>query len=146
MNANRRYSGHQWSKGKEVIRLIPILAIAISLVGCATGTELLTDQVYPAIEDPTAVDILVDMPEGAEQIAILKASSALGLSHRESVEKVIEVLKRRAAKLGANAIVLTGQDTYVWYGYPGTGGSNLLGGGGRNKESIEGIAIFVRKP
>ena len=119
-------------------RLLLISVIAISLVGCATGTELLTDQVYPAIEDPTAVNILVEMPKGAEQIAVLKASSAWGL------EKVEEVLTRRAAKVGANAVVLTGQNAYVWYGYPGTGGSSLLGGGGRNKERLEGIAIFVR--
>jgi hypothetical protein len=124
-------------------RFLPILVIAISLVGCVTGTELLTDQVYPAIEDPTDVSILIEMPEGAEQIAVLKASSAWGPGQRLRLEKVVEVLKRRAAKVGANAVVLTGQDMHVWYGYPGTGGSNLPGGGG-NKDSLEGIAIFIR--
>jgi type IV pilus biogenesis protein CpaD/CtpE len=126
-------------------RLLLISAIAISLASCATGTELLTDQVYPAIEDPAAVSILIEMPEGAEQIAVLKASSGWESGQRERLEKVVEILKRRAAKVGANAVVLTGQDTTPWSGYPGSAGNNLpLGGWGTNKESLEGIAIFVR--
>jgi hypothetical protein len=115
-------------------RLLLISVIAISLVGCATGTELLTDQVYPAIEDPTAVNILVEMPEGAEHIAVVNASSGVG-TKRNSLEKVIEVLKSRAAKVGANAVVLTDQDRTRWY---------PLGKGFTHKERIEGIAIFVR--
>ena len=50
------------------------LVIAISLVGCTTSSELLTP-VYPAIEDHTTVRILTEMPEGAEQIAVLKETS-----------------------------------------------------------------------
>ena len=115
-------------------KLLLISVIAISLGACATGTELLTDQAYPAIEDPTAVSILTEMPEGAEQIAVLKASSGLG--------KAVEVLKRRAAKVGANAVVLTGQDTTPLYEYIGYGASGYIED--THKERLEGIAIFVR--
>ena len=125
-------------------RLLLRLVIAISLVGCTTGSELLTEQVYPAIEDHTAVRILTEMPEGAEQIAVLKASSGLGTSQRARLEKVVEVLKRRAAKVGANAVVLSGQDTTPWYGYPGTSEMRALGSGVTHKDRLEGIAIFVR--
>jgi len=37
-------------------RLLLRLVIAISLVGCTTGSELLREQDYPAIEDHTASD------------------------------------------------------------------------------------------
>jgi len=95
-------------------RLLLRLVIAISLVGCTTGSELLTP-VYPAIEDHTTVRILTEMPEGAEQIAVLKATSGwgnqqqfretyiVGLKRRAAA---VEDLQRRAAKLGANAVVL----------------------------------------
>ena len=120
-----------------MMKLLLLSVIAVSLVGCATGSELLTDQVYPAIADPTDVSILVEMPEEAEQIAFLKASSAWGPGQRLRLEKVVEVLKRRAAKLGANSIVLTGQDydtTALFIAHGGLG----------YRERLEGIAIFVR--
>ena len=101
-------------------KLLLISVIAISLVGCATGTELLIEQVYPAIEDHTFVYILRDMPEGAEQIAVLKAfSGSPEMSPRQRIENAVDDLKRRAAKVGANAVVLTDRNTTAQAMYGG---------------------------
>jgi hypothetical protein len=123
-------------------RLLLRLVIAISLVGCTTGSELLTP-VYPAIEDHTAVTILVWMPEGAEQIAVLKASLGWGSNHGQFPEHWFvglkrraaaeEDLQRRAAKLGANAVVLnttidpSGRDEAQW-----------------KEANLQGVGVLIR--
>ncbi len=134
-------------------RLLLRLVIAISLVGCTTGSELLTEPVYPAIEDHTAVRILVWMPEGAEQIAVLKASLGWGSNHGQFPEHWLvglkrraaaeEDLQRRAAKLGANAVVLTKLDPIGRDGPQMVGGWNAILFRTQFK-IVEGIAIYVK--
>jgi len=80
-------------------RLLLRLVIAISLVGCTTGSELLREQDYPAIEDHTAVIFLREMPEGAERIAVLRASSGWGSNHGQFPENAELVLKRAESAL-----------------------------------------------
>ena len=153
MSAIRRFSGQNRPKVKEMTRLLLILAIAISLVGCTTGSGLSPDQVYPTIEDHTAVSILMEMPEGAEQIAVLKASSGWGSSYGQFPENAVEGqkrraaavedLQRRAAKVGANAVVLTDLVPSVRDGTPTARGWTAILF--RTQiEIVEGIAIFIR--
>ena len=134
-------------------RLLLRLVIAISLVGCTTGSEPLTEQAYPAIEDHTAVSILTEMPEGAEQITVLKASSGWGSNHGQFPENAVagqkrgaaavEDLQRRAAKVGANAVVLTDLEP------SGRNGTQMAGGWTAilfrtQFKIVEGIAIYVK--
>lgn len=133
-------------------RLLLLLVTAISLIGCSTGSELLTEQVYPAIEDPTAVSILTEMPEGAEQIAVLKSSSGWGSDYGQFPENAVVVLKRRvaavedlqrrAAKVGANAVVLTDLDPSSRDGAQMVGGWNAILFRTQFK-IVAGIAIYV---
>jgi hypothetical protein len=141
------------------MKLLLMSVIAVSLVGCSTGPELLTEQVYPAIEDHEDVIFLTEMPVGAEQITVLRASSGWGSNYGQFPENaelvlkrriaVVEDLQRRAAKVGANAVVLTRLDPIDRDGAQLVGGQNTMGGWNAilfrtQLKIVEGIAIYVK--
>ena len=123
-------------------RLLLIFIFVFTLVGCATGSALVTGQARTAIEDHLSVKVLTQMPVGAEEIAIVKASSDAGWTEQGSLDYAVEELKKQAAKLGANAVVITGRDTSsevysvpVYNSFPITGSSSI--------EIVQGVAIWV---
>ncbi|MDJ0817786.1 MAG: hypothetical protein QNJ58_16370 [Desulfobacterales bacterium] len=119
-----------------------LLFIAAVLTGCASGSALVTGQTRPAIEDHTAVRILTEMPEGAEEIAIVKASSDSGATQQGSLDYTVDELKKQAAKVGANAVVLTGRDTSSQtVGVPVYGGGTIVSSS--EVEIVQGIAVWV---
>lgn len=82
------------------------------------------------------------MPEGAEEIAIVKASSDSGWTQQDSLDYAVEELRRQATKVGANAIVLTGRDTSTeTVGVPAYGGGTIIGTS--EVEIVQGIAVWV---
>ena len=124
------------------MRTILVAIVAAVLAGCASGSALVIGQVRPAIEDVTTVMILTEMPDGAEQIAIVKASSDSGWSHQESLDYAVYELKKQAAKVGANAVVLTGRGASTQVvGVPVYGGGTIISSS--EKEIVEGIAVYV---
>ena len=119
-----------------------LLVLAAVLTGCASGSALVTGQTRPAIEDHTAVSILTEMPEGAEKIAIVKASSDSGWTQQDSLDYAVDELKKQAAKVGANAVVLTGRDTSSQtVGVPVYGGGTVVSSS--EVEIVQGIAVWV---
>ena len=118
--------------------------IAPVLVGCASGSALVTGQTRPAIEDYTTVTILTEMPDGAEQIAVVKAGSDSGFTSQQKLDYAVEELKKQAAKVGANAVVLTGRDTETTVGsmpnYGPQGGTTVYSG---EKEVVQGVAVWI---
>ena len=120
------------------MRFVLVAVVSALLAGCASGSALVTGQTRPAIEDHTTVSILTEMPEGAEEIAMVKASSDSGWTQQDSLDYAVDELKKQAAKVGANAVVLTGRDT----------SSQVVGGGGTvvsstEVEIVQGIAVWV---
>jgi hypothetical protein len=84
------------------------------------------------------------MPNGAEEIAIVKASSDSGLTQQGSLDYAVEELKKQAAKVGANAVVLTGRDTSSkTVGVPVYGGGTAVSSS--EVEIVQGIAIWVEQ-
>jgi len=123
-------------------RLLLIFIFVFTLVGCATGSALVTGQARTAIEDHLSVKVLTQMPVGAEEIAIVKASSDAGWTEQGSLDYAVEELKKQAAKLGANAVVITGRDSSsevysvpVYNSFPITGSSSI--------EIVQGVAVWV---
>ena len=112
------------------MKSVIVVFVATILVGCASGSALVVGQVRPAIEDFNAVTIFRAMPERAEEIAIVKASSGMGLTQQQRLDYAFDELKKQAAKLGATAIVITDRDT-------------LAGDYMRETEIIEGVAVFM---
>lgn len=131
-----------WPIGVEMRKPLLLLISVLTLAGCAEGSALVVGQTRPAIEDHTTVSILMDMPDGAEQIAIVKASSDSGLTQQGSLDYALEELKRQAAKVGANAVVLSGRDTSTEVaGVPVYGGGTVVSSS--QVEIIQGVAIWL---
>ena len=81
----RGSNGHFWPNGVEM-RSLFLGLVAVLFVGCASGSALVTGQTRPAIEDFNTVSILTEMPEGAEQIAVVKASAASGWNQQQKLD------------------------------------------------------------
>lgn len=124
------------------MRTILVAFVAAVLVGCASGSALVTGKARPPIEDFTTVAILTEMPDGAEQIAIVKASSDSGWNQQQSLDYAVEELKKQAAKVGANAVVFTDRGTSTQVvGVPVYGGGTVVSSS--ETEIVEGIAVYV---
>jgi len=125
------------------MRTVLVVFVAAVLVGCASGSALVTGKVRPPIADFTSVEILTEMPDGAEQIAIVKASSDMGWNQQQSLDYAVEELKKQAAKVGANAVVFTDRDTTTQVtGVPVYGGGTTVSSS--ETEIVEGIAVYVK--
>ena len=91
-------------------KIIITITICIVFFGCATGSTIITGQVRPAI-DPSEVRIYLDPPAQFETIGIIEASSDVEFSRQSAQDRVINELRTRAAKIGANGILLSGTGT-----------------------------------
>ena len=91
-------------------KFIFLIIICITFFGCATGSTIITGQVRPAI-DPSEVRIYLEPPTQFETIGIIEASSDVEFSRQSAQDRVMNELRTRAAKIGANGILLTGTGT-----------------------------------
>jgi hypothetical protein len=97
------------SKPLTVLGLTCMVVIA-ALSGCATSQVAVVGRVRPAIS-PEQVQIYLEPPASKyDEIANLSASSrwSYSMTAEGKADKVIERLKKDAAKLGANGILLHG--------------------------------------
>ena len=123
-------------------RIASYLFLAVLLTGCASGSALITGEVRPAIENHNTIRILTKLPVGAEEIAILKAESGMGFTQQGDLNYALDELKKQAAKIGANAVVITGRSTSTSVGsYTTYDGDTRVGSS--QAEVVEGIAIWV---
>lgn len=120
-------------------RSAAVAAIVLLLAGCASS-HVLTGTPRPPI-DPTQVRIYYGPPPGGyEEIARLDVSSgAFTYGEQNKTDAVIEKLRREAARLGANGVLMQGTAD----GHGGTGVS-VGGGGGRiGGSSYSGVGVGV---
>jgi uncharacterized lipoprotein YajG len=133
-----------------------LLALAVAaLAGCATSSHVLTGTPRSPIP-PESVRVYTQPPPTYEQIATIDATSqgSLALTSQQNMDKAIERLKREAAKLGANGILLQSVQTQqsgaigTGVGSASYGGGGAVGGGvggsfGLYNKAVTGIAIYV---
>jgi len=105
--------------------LIGALLFSLLVVACASGTALVTGAKREPT-NPATIRIVHMMPEGADVIARVEASSDGGLTNQGSLDYAVEELKKQAANVGANALVITST------------GNSLRG------KSVTGLAVFTR--
>ena len=86
-------------------RTIVALSFLVALLGCATGSFIVTGKVRPAIS-PSEVKIYLDPPSQFETIGIVEASSEVEFSSQAAQDRAINELKKQAAKIGANGVLL----------------------------------------
>ena len=126
---------------------------ALLLGGCATTSHVITGKVRTPI-DPSQVTIYTTTPPNYEEIAVIDATSRSSGSFgdQKKMDAVVERLKKEAASLGANGVLLqsTGSD---YGGGVGAGVGTGVGGGGMSigtgiftasdNKTGRGLAIYV---
>ena len=126
----------------RALNIISVFFILGTLSGCATGSTIITGTKRTAI-DPNEVKIYLDPPTEYESIGIIEVSSNVGFSRQKAQDKAMDALKSRAAKVGANGVLLTntGSQSVGTTGYYSNG--VFYGGGSSNKMLAQGRAIYV---
>ena len=89
---------------KKICWLFTVCA-SLVILGCASSAVIVTGTVRDPI-NLNDVKIVTSIPENAEEIAIIKASSDAGFTEQQCYDYVVKELKSRAALLGGNAILI----------------------------------------
>ncbi len=124
-------------------RIALLIVCLLTLIGCATGSSIVTGQKRAPI-DFNLVKLYLETPENYEAIGIVKASSDAGWTEQDSVDYAIEELKKQAANLGANGVLLmtTGEHTSMIMVDNGYGGFYSIPS---TDQTVSGKAIYVGK-
>jgi hypothetical protein len=133
-------------KSKQRIRFLEAITVIfffIVLLGCASGSSIIAGNVRPAISS-NEVQIYVEPPAQYETIGIVEATGNVGFSRQSTQNKVIGQLKSRAAKMGANGVLLiltnTGSQSSGTTGFYSNG---IFYGGASDKIIAQGRAIYI---
>jgi len=123
---------------QRILRSAFLLALPL-LAACATSA-MVTGRVRPPI-DPAQVRIYQTPPPGGfEQIAQLETQSgAFTYGEQNKLNSVLANLRKQAAKLGANGVLLVGTEN----GYGGGGTSVGVSGGSFGSHSYGGVGVGV---
>ena len=135
------------------IRSIAVLGVLLAVAGCASTSKVMLGQARAPV-DPASVQIYSTPPAGSVEIAQLESSSAVGFGTQGQTDAAVMRLKREAAALGANGVILMGVGSS---GSPvgmsvggGSYGSHVGGGVGigipTTQKRAAGIAIWVPNP
>ena len=136
-------------------RLSALVFSVLLLVACATTSHVITGKTRTPI-DPSQVKVYSTAPPGYEEIAVIDATSRMSFSFgdQKKMDAVMERLKKEAASLGANGVLLqsSGSDGGGGVG-TGVGVGTGIGGGGisigtgiftsSEAKTGRGLAIYV---
>ena len=122
-------------------KIYALVLLVIFLNACASGSSITTGTARAPI-DFNQVRLYVDAPEKYETIGIVKASSGAGWTEQGSQDYAIEELKKQAAKLGANGVLLTttGEKITSIFGANPDGSMYAIPA---SAQTVTGKAIFV---
>ena len=94
---------------KKFISVISIVFLAVfTLAACATGSSIVVGDVREPLT-PDQVQLYLQAPTNYEVIGIVDASSDAGWTEQGAVDYAVEELKKQAARLGANGVLLEQQ-------------------------------------
>jgi hypothetical protein len=131
-------------------RIASVVLATLLMTGCASSSKVMLGQQRPAL-DPAQVQVYRTAPAGSQEIAQLESKSAVGFGTQGQTDAAVARLKREAAALGANGIVLLGVGSS---GSPvgmsvGAGSYGRHSGGGLSmgipttQKQAAGVAIYV---
>ncbi|MCF7908165.1 MAG: hypothetical protein K9L86_04760 [Candidatus Omnitrophica bacterium] len=128
---------------KQYSKIIVCCLVASFLIGCATGSVILTGTARPST-DPQSVKLYLEEPKKYDVLGVVEASSDSGWTDQDSQDYAVAELKKQAAKIGANGVLLTNTGTQT---------STMAGGYGSgaiwvapvNAKVVKGTAIFVNE-
>lgn len=127
---------------RKAFLLLPLAVLAIA--ACASGSAIVTGSTRSPVAQEQ-VKIYLEPPTEYEVIGLVSASSDAGWTEQGSLDYAIAELKKQAAKLGANGVLLVasgettstlvvGQRSGSVYSVPVTA------------KTVQGKAIFVKAP
>ena len=119
-----------------------LLILALLTPACTLDLGLTKGYLRPPIEDYKTVRVLGRMPKGAEAIATVRASSDSGFARERNLNHTMNELKRKAARLGANAVVITRRHSPSQIGTAQTSGGGLVITNNES-ETLSGIAVWI---
>ena len=132
---------------KSLFSLLMLVIFSVNLGGCASGTTLVTGVKREAISFEQ-VKIYHTPPTNYEVIAAVKASSEMGWTDQGSLDMAVEEIKKQAAKVGANGIVLEkmGKESSGSYGnfFSNGYGGGFFVSGEDYSQVVSGTAIYVK--
>lgn len=117
---------------KNTIFILAFTLISLIISSCASGTALVTGVQRPATS-PESVILYTEPPANYEVIGIVTASSDSGWTDQGSLEYALKEIKKQAAKIGANGILLenvsqsTSGGVYYYGVYFPSSSQNLTG-------------------
>lgn len=114
-----------------IVRKLALLAAAGLLAACANTSHVITGKPRAAI-DPAQVVLYANPPAKYEEIALIDASSQMSFAFgdQKKMDAVIVRLKKEAASLGANGVLLQGTGSGGGGVGTGVGIGTGIGGGG----------------
>ena len=119
-----------------ILRPASLLLLALALSGCAGTSKVMLGSARPPV-DPSQVRIYTTPPPGSVEIAQLESSSAVGFGTQGQTDAAVARLKRDAAALGANGVILMG------VGSSGSPVGMSVGAGSYGSHSAGGIGIGI---
>ena len=145
----------------KIFKTITVILCLVVLLGCASGSSLVTGTARPPT-NPENVRIFLQAPPQYEIIGLVEDFSNVRLTTQAAQDRAINKLRERAANMGATGIILTNiGGTEV----SGSGSGFGLGGGvggqsgnfgfatgvafgagsgsGGERRIVQGIAIYV---
>lgn len=122
---------------QSLIRNVAIAAATAALLAsCASSSKVMLGQARAPI-DPAQVQVYSNAPVGSVEIAQLESTSAAGFGTQGQTDAAVQRLKREAAKLGANGVVIVG------VGSERSGGGLSVGGGSYGGHVGGGLGIGI---
>jgi hypothetical protein len=126
---------------RSALLILAPTVLAITACATATGSAIVTGDARTPVA-PEQVRIYLEPPTGFEVIGLVNASSDAGWTEQGSLDFAIEELKKQAAKLGANGVLLvsSGETTSTIVGTMGKGNVYAIP---VTAKTVQGRAIFV---
>jgi hypothetical protein len=123
--------------------LAALLAMLVATAAHAGGSFILLGKKRPPI-DPEDVVIYFDAPARYEKVAVVEGDSmgAFAFSSQGKTDKALQRMKKQAAKLGANAIILQGQSQRDSGAIIVPSGNSAVAISGGMIKSTSGLAIW----
>jgi len=119
----------------KCIKYLAMFALPVFLFGCSSGAHVITGQQMPEL-DVNQVEVFKEAPLfDYEVVGTVRASSDGGFTEDSRQEKATEELKKQAAKIGANGLILD-EVTQLSFRRLGTGVGVSAGSGGGLGASI----------
>ena len=111
------------------MRAVVLFATLVLLAGCASTSHVMIGHARPAIA-PEQVRIYTTAPPRYQEVALLETQSgAFTYGEQNKMNSVLAKLRKAAADLGANGVLLTGQGNESRAGGVGIGvGGGRFGG------------------